>query len=75
MIQLNDNYEDGDLQIKNLNEEIITVEKGVGNLILFLITLIPRAPCSSSHSQRSQNGRQSQTAAGSSYCRPMSGPF
>lgn len=36
VIQLNDNYEDGDLQIKNLNEEIITVEKGVGNLILFL---------------------------------------
>ncbi|MEY4572091.1 MAG: hypothetical protein RLZ10_1317, partial [Bacteroidota bacterium] len=36
VIQLNDGYDDGDLQIKDEQNEIQTVEKGVGNLILFL---------------------------------------
>jgi len=36
VIQLNDEYEEGNLQIKNLGGEILTIEKGVGNLILFL---------------------------------------
>lgn len=36
VIQLNNEYENGDLEIKNSNDEIITVEKGIGNLILFL---------------------------------------
>jgi PKHD-type hydroxylase len=36
VIQLNDEYEEGDLQIKNSEDEILTVEKGSGNLILFL---------------------------------------
>jgi PKHD-type hydroxylase len=36
VIQLNDGYGDGDLQIKDEQNEIQTVEKGIGNLILFL---------------------------------------
>lgn len=36
VIQLNDEYEEGDLQIKDNQNETLTVEKGVGNLILFL---------------------------------------
>lgn len=36
VIQLNDEYENGDLQIKESSDEIITVERGAGNLILFL---------------------------------------
>jgi PKHD-type hydroxylase len=36
VIQLNDEYEEGDLQIKNSEDEILTVKKGSGNLILFL---------------------------------------
>lgn len=36
VIQLNHEYEDGDLQIKDNQNEILTVEKGTGNLILFL---------------------------------------
>jgi len=36
VIQLNDEYEDGNLQIKNAENELITVDKGTGNLILFL---------------------------------------
>jgi predicted 2-oxoglutarate/Fe(II)-dependent dioxygenase YbiX len=36
VIQLNDGYEDGNLQIKNTENEPITVDKGTGNLILFL---------------------------------------
>jgi PKHD-type hydroxylase len=36
VIQLNDEYQDGDLQIKDNQNETLTIEKGVGNLILFL---------------------------------------
>ncbi len=36
VIQLNDEYEEGDLQIKDKQNETLTIEKGVGNLILFL---------------------------------------
>ena len=36
VIQLNDGYRDGDLQIKDEKKETLTVEKGTGNLILFL---------------------------------------
>ena len=36
VIQLNDGYENGDLQIKNSEDEIINVERGIGNLILFI---------------------------------------
>jgi len=36
VIQLNDGYEDGDLQIKDNQKKPLTVEKGIGNLILFL---------------------------------------
>jgi Rps23 Pro-64 3,4-dihydroxylase Tpa1-like proline 4-hydroxylase len=36
VIQLNNEYEDGDLQIKDEKNEKLTVEKGTGNLILFL---------------------------------------
>ena len=36
VIQLNDAYEEGDLQIKDNQNETLTIEKGVGNLILFL---------------------------------------
>jgi len=36
VIQLNDEYEEGDLQIKDIEDKTLTVEKGVGNLILFL---------------------------------------
>ena len=39
VIQLNDEYEDGDLQIKDTQNETLTVEKGVGNLILFLSSI------------------------------------
>jgi PKHD-type hydroxylase len=36
VIQLNDEYENGDLQLKNSEDEIITVQKGIGNLVLFI---------------------------------------
>ena len=36
VIQLNDQYEEGDLQIKDNKNETLTIEKGIGNLILFL---------------------------------------
>ena len=36
VIQLNDQYEEGDLQIKDIKNETLTIEKGIGNLILFL---------------------------------------
>ena len=36
VIQLNDDYNDGDLQIKDNKNETLTIEKGTGNLILFL---------------------------------------
>ena len=36
VIQLNDTYEEGDLEIKTIEGENLIVEKGVGNLILFL---------------------------------------
>jgi predicted 2-oxoglutarate/Fe(II)-dependent dioxygenase YbiX len=36
VIQLNDEYEEGDLQIKDDKNKTLIVEKGVGNLILFL---------------------------------------
>jgi PKHD-type hydroxylase len=36
VIQLNDEYEEGNLQIKDNENEILTIEKGIGNLILFL---------------------------------------
>jgi PKHD-type hydroxylase len=36
VIQLNDEYEEGNLQIKDNKNEILTIEKGIGNLILFL---------------------------------------
>jgi Rps23 Pro-64 3,4-dihydroxylase Tpa1-like proline 4-hydroxylase len=36
VIQLNDDYIEGDLQIKDEKNETLTIEKGTGNLILFL---------------------------------------
>jgi Rps23 Pro-64 3,4-dihydroxylase Tpa1-like proline 4-hydroxylase len=36
VIQLNDEYEEGNLQIKDNKNETLTIEKGTGNLILFL---------------------------------------
>jgi PKHD-type hydroxylase len=36
VIQLNDEYDEGDLQIKDNENQTLTVEKGTGNLILFL---------------------------------------
>ena len=36
VIQLNDEYDEGNLQIKDKQNETLTIEKGVGNLILFL---------------------------------------
>lgn len=36
VIQLNTNYKDGDLEIKTSNNEVISVTKGVGNLVIFL---------------------------------------
>jgi PKHD-type hydroxylase len=36
VILLNDNYEDGNLQLKNPKDKTITVERGTGNLVLFL---------------------------------------
>ena len=36
VIQLNNEYDEGDLQIKDNKNETLTVEKGGGNLILFL---------------------------------------
>jgi predicted 2-oxoglutarate/Fe(II)-dependent dioxygenase YbiX len=36
VIQLNDEYDEGDLQIKDEQNQTLTVEKGTGNLILFL---------------------------------------
>jgi PKHD-type hydroxylase len=36
VIQLNDQYEEGDLQIKDNKNETLTIKKGTGNLILFL---------------------------------------
>ena len=40
VIQLNDDYIDGDLQIKNNENETLTIEKGIGNLILFLYSCL-----------------------------------
>jgi predicted 2-oxoglutarate/Fe(II)-dependent dioxygenase YbiX len=42
VIQLNDDYEEGDLQIKDINNETLTVDKGTGNLILFLSNISHR---------------------------------
>lgn len=42
VIQLNDDYIDGDLQIKDVNNETLTVDKGTGNLILFLSNITHR---------------------------------
>lgn len=36
VIQLNDEYDEGNLQIKDKQNETLTIKKGVGNLILFL---------------------------------------
>ena len=36
VILLNDNYEDGNLELKNSKDELITIEKSAGNLVLFL---------------------------------------
>ena len=36
VIQLNDEYDEGNLQIKDNQNETLTIEKGTGNLILFL---------------------------------------
>lgn len=36
VVQLNDKYEDGELQIRFTKDETFTVEKGIGNLTLFL---------------------------------------
>jgi Rps23 Pro-64 3,4-dihydroxylase Tpa1-like proline 4-hydroxylase len=36
VIQLNDEYEDGDLEIKLSDNSVMTVEKGIGNVIVFL---------------------------------------
>jgi len=36
VIQLNDEYENGNLEIQPTNDEIIILEKGIGNLIIFL---------------------------------------
>jgi PKHD-type hydroxylase len=36
VIQLNDEYSDGDLQIKDNQNETLTIKKGTGNLVLFL---------------------------------------
>lgn len=42
VIQLNDGYVDGDLQVKVENDETLTVDRGVGNLILFLSNMTHR---------------------------------
>ena len=39
VIQLNDEYTDGVLEVKISDDETIVVEKGVGNLIIFLSEL------------------------------------
>ena len=36
VIQLNDGYENGDLELKISDTNLIKVEKGIGNVILFL---------------------------------------
>ena len=36
VIQLNDTYEEGDLELKTIEGDILIAEKGIGNLILFL---------------------------------------
>jgi PKHD-type hydroxylase len=36
VIQLNDGYENGDLELKLSDTSILTVERGIGNVILFL---------------------------------------
>ena len=36
VIQLNDEYEDGNLEIKLSDNSVMTVEKGIGNVIVFL---------------------------------------
>lgn len=36
VIQLNDDYENGNLEIKPADSEIIIIEKGIGNLTMFL---------------------------------------
>jgi hypothetical protein len=35
VIQLNDTYEEGNLELKTIEGDILTAEKGIGNLILF----------------------------------------
>jgi len=42
VIQLNDDYADGDLQIKDTKNETLTIEKGTGNLALFLSNITHR---------------------------------
>lgn len=42
VIQLNDDYVDGDLQIKDTKNETLTIEKGTGNLALFLSNITHR---------------------------------
>jgi PKHD-type hydroxylase len=39
VIQLNDEYVEGDLQIKGLENNSLTIAKGVGNLVLFLSSI------------------------------------
>lgn len=42
VIQLNDDYKDGNLEIKLSEESTIVVEKGIGNAIIFLSNLVHR---------------------------------
>ena len=42
VILLNDEYENGDLQMGTTNDEILTVEKKTGNLVIFLSDTIHR---------------------------------
>jgi PKHD-type hydroxylase len=42
VIQLNDEYTGGELQIKNKDDNEITLEKGLGNLFIFYSNLIHR---------------------------------
>ena len=42
VIQLNDEYTGGELQIKNKDDNEITLEEGMGNLFIFYSKLIHR---------------------------------
>ena len=42
VIQLNNEYENGDLELKFPNEESIIIEKGIGNLIIFSSDILHR---------------------------------